>query len=99
LNSAGWDHGPPLNVVVREKLDSVIDKYGQLIKSIRKPVTNEEARVLVTVFGPDDAFGLVWPLIALVESAADWPLADCLENADNEWIQVLKQRVRNAARQ
>jgi hypothetical protein len=90
---------PPSDVVVREKLDSLIDKYGQLIKSIRKPVTNEEARVLVTVFGPDEGFGLVWPLIALVESAPDWPLADCLESADKEWIQVLKQRVRNAARQ
>lgn len=88
---------PPSDVVVRENFDSLIDKYGQLLMSIEKPVTDEEARVLVKLFGPDDGFGLVWPLVSLVESAPGWPLADCLENIDNEWIRLLRQRVRNAS--
>ena len=88
---------PPSNKAARENLQELVEKYEKLITSIKKPVTDEEARVLVTVFGSDDAFGLVWPLVSLVESAPGWPLADCLENTNNEWIQMLKQRVRNAA--
>lgn len=88
---------PPSDVVVRENLDSLIDKYSQLLMSIEKPVTDEEARVLVKLLGPDDGFGLVWQLVSLVESAPGWPLADCLENIDNEWIRLLRQRVRNAS--
>ena len=90
---------PPSDKAVRENLQELVDKYEKLIMSIKKPVTDEEAKVLVTVFGPDDGFGLVWPLVALIESAPGWPLTDCLENTDNEWIQMLNQRVRNAARQ
>ena len=56
-------------MVVKEDLQDLIGKYEKLILSIKKPVTDEEARVLVTVFGPDDSFGLVWPLVGLVESA------------------------------
>ncbi|HWO39032.1 MAG TPA: hypothetical protein VNO32_60430 [Candidatus Acidoferrum sp.] len=89
---------PPSEKAGKENLQELISRYEKLIMSIEKPVTDEEARVLVTVFGSDDAFGLVWPLVALVESAPGWPLVDCLENTDNEWIQKLKQRLRNAAR-
>jgi hypothetical protein len=28
----------------------------------------------------------------------DWPLEDCLENTDNEWIQRLRDRDENARR-
>lgn len=90
---------PPSDVVIREKLDRLIDRYGELLTSIEKPVTDEEARALVRVFGSDEGFGLVWPLVALVESAPGWPLTDCLdENIDNEWIKMLRQRVENARR-
>ncbi len=87
---------PSSEKVVKENLEELIGKYEELIMSIKKPVTNDEARILVTVLGCDDAFGLVWPLVALVESAPGWPLMDCLQNTDNEWIQMLKQRIRNA---
>src|SRR3989442_75473 len=84
---------PPSDKVVRENLQELVDKYEKLIMSIKKPVTDEEARVLVRVFGSDDGFGLVWPLIALVESAPGWPLADCLQDMSNEWIQTLRQHI------
>ena len=83
---------PPFDKVVGENLQQLVDKYEKLIMSIKKPVTDEEARVLVRVFGSDDGFGLVWPLIALVESAPGWPLTDCLQDTNNEWIQTLRQR-------
>lgn len=88
---------PPSDRVLADNRQELIQKYENLITSIKKPITDEEARALVTLFGPDDAFGLVWPLVALVESAPGWPLADCLENTSNEWIQMLKHRARNAA--
>ena len=90
---------PPSEKAVQENLQDLVDKYERLIMSIKKPITNEEARVLVKVFGTDDGFGLVWPLVSLVESAPGWPLADCLEDTDNEWIRMLKQRVKNSAHQ
>jgi hypothetical protein len=73
-----------------------LERYGQLIVSIRKPVTDEEARVLASLFGPDDCFELEETLIHLVESAPGWPLWDCLEDTSNEWIQTLRRRLENA---
>jgi hypothetical protein len=87
---------PHSDKVVRENLRQLVDKYAQLFASIRKPVTDEEARVLLTIFGPDDCFGLVWPLVSLVESAPGWPLVDSLSSTENEWIAMLRQRVENA---
>jgi hypothetical protein len=73
-----------------------LERYTQLIVSIRKPVTDEEARVLASLFGPDDCFELEETLIHLVESAPGWPLWDCLEDTSNEWIQRLRRRLENA---
>jgi hypothetical protein len=73
-----------------------LERYSQLIVSIGKPVTDEEARVLASLFGPDDCFELEETLIHLVESAPGWPLWDCLEDTSNEWIQRLRRRLENA---
>jgi hypothetical protein len=73
-----------------------LERYTQLIVSIQKPVTDEEARVLVTLFGPDDCFELEETLVHLVESAPGWPLWDCLKDTSNEWIQTLRRRLENA---
>ena|ERR1700733_8567610 len=90
---------PPSEQVIREQSgQQVIEKYEKLIMSLDKPITDAEARVLVKVFGRDDAFGLVWPLVHLIESAPGWPLADCLRDPKNEWIQMLRQRADNATR-
>jgi hypothetical protein len=75
-----------------------VDKYQTLIGSIEKPVTDEEAAVLVRAFGPDNCFGLMWSLVDLIETAPGWPLADCLVSADNDGVQLLKIRLENAKR-
>jgi hypothetical protein len=72
-----------------------VKNYQDLIVSIKKPITDDEARALIKVFGPDDCFGLAETLLHLVESAPGWPLEDCLKNNDNEWIQLLKLRIEN----
>ena len=90
--------GPPpsSDAAVRENLRELVDKYQTLLESVQKPVSDEEARALVTLFGPDDFFGIVWPLVSLIESAPGWPLEDCLKDSDNEWIRLLRQRLENS---
>lgn len=63
-----------------------------LLLSVPTPVSNEEARALIRLFGPDGCFGLAWSVLHLVESAPGWPLADCLANSSNEWIALLRDR-------
>jgi hypothetical protein len=75
-----------------------VRQYQNLLAAVQQPVTDEEARLLVTLFGPDDYFGLVWPLVHLVERAPGWPIQDCLEDTENEWIRLLGQRMQNADR-
>ena len=89
---------PETGRAVRENLQELVNQYEKLIMSIKNPVSNDEARILSKLFGTDDCFGLVWPLIGLIESAPDWPLQECLGDTSNEWIQVLKQRTNNATR-
>jgi hypothetical protein len=67
--------------------------YESLLSSITTPVSDEEARSLVRLFGPDDCYGLAWSLLHLIESAPGWPLQDCLQDRGNEWTERLRLRV------
>jgi hypothetical protein len=87
---------PSCEVAMQPDHFEIVRRYTLLIGSIRKPVTDEEARVLAGLFGPDDCFGLEETLVHLIETAPGWPLWDCLEDTSNEWIQTLKQRLENA---
>lgn len=74
----------------------VIDQQEKLVKQIQLPILDEEAKALLTLFGPDDYFGLAWTILHLIESAPHWPLQDCLAGTSNEWIERLKQRAKKA---
>jgi hypothetical protein len=76
----------------------VIERYATLLRSVQTPVTDEEATALVGLFGPDDCFGLAWTVMHFVETAPGWPIEECLQNTDNEWVGHLKQRIENARR-
>src|SRR3546814_15952191 len=43
-----------------------------LIQSIAPPLTLAEATALAGVLGPDNCFGLAWPVVHLIESAPGW---------------------------
>jgi hypothetical protein len=93
--------GPPPSsdaILANPNGDALVKKYEDLILSIKRPVTDAEARVLVGIFGPDEFFGLASTLINLIETAPNWPLSDCLMDSDNEWIAFLNQRIENAKR-
>jgi hypothetical protein len=76
--------------------EEVIARYEKLVLTISQPVTDEEARVLVGLFGPDDCYGLAWTLLYLIETAPGWPLEECLENTSNEWIRRLRTAAETA---
>src|SRR5262245_24431072 len=63
-----------------------------------EPLRDDEARALVSLFGPDDAYGLAWSLLHLIETAPNWPIEDCLRDESNEWLNRLKGRAENAQR-
>lgn len=72
--------------------EEVVGEYEDLILAISRPVSDEEARALATLFGPDGCFGLAQALVRLIESAPGWPLSDVLASPSNEWLSELRAR-------
>lgn len=66
--------------------------YERLISAITRPVTDDEARVLVKLFGQDGCFGAASALMHLIETAPGWPLLECLQSQDNEWVVEMRNR-------
>lgn len=75
---------------------SEIELFERALGAITKPVSNDEARAMVKLFGADDCFGLAWTMLHLIESAPGWPLQDSLDRSDNEWVQRLRIRAKNS---
>ena len=73
-----------------------VKAYQDLLQSITPPVTDEEAKAMMTLFGPDDFYGLAWTMAHLIESAPGWPIEECLRGED-EWAELLRARA-DAAR-
>jgi hypothetical protein len=84
---------PPSTSSDLRKLETI----QHLLEGITEPVTDDEARALSGLFGPDDCFGLAWTLVHAIETAPGWPLRDVLRHGSNEWIARLKQRSENAS--
>ncbi|WPW19196.1 hypothetical protein [Streptomyces sp. HNS054] len=79
-----------------EEGDEAFDEMERALQAIGKPVTDEEAKLLVNCFGEDDCFGLAWTLLHLVESAPS-PVVTCAPPADaNVWIQRMWTRYQNS---
>ena len=86
-----------LGILPDELADAkLIDLHADLLERIASPVTDEEACLLVKLFGPDDCFGVAWTLVHHIETAPSWPLAECLLDDKNEWVDRLRRRAANA---
>jgi len=74
--------------------EAQVYRYQALLASLTPPVTDEEAQILLSLFGPDECFELAWTLLHRIESAPGWPLADLLETTEeeNEWRARLRRR-------
>ncbi|MEV5439823.1 hypothetical protein AB0K80_28025 [Streptomyces sp. NPDC052682] len=74
--------------------EEIARRVAQL-EAIPKPVTGEEARALVSCFGPDDCYGVAWTLLHLIETGPD-PVLTAAPGPDaNEWHQRLYDRAVN----
>jgi hypothetical protein len=69
-----------------------IASYQKLIHQIQIPITDDEAKLLVTILGEDGCFGLAMTVVHIIETAPSWPLVDCLLNQNNEWVVELRDR-------
>jgi len=70
-----------------------LQKFEQLISLVHKPVSDEDASMLVKILGPDDCYGGAWTLVHLIESAPGWPIPEALAVAHHAWRQELCERV------
>lgn len=70
----------------------VVQAFEQQLSKVQAPISDDEARALVKLFGPDDCFGLAWTLLHLIESAPGWPLKDVLDSSAGEWVECLRER-------
>jgi hypothetical protein len=63
------------------------------IERISPPVTRDEAVALLTVFGPDECYGLAWAVLHLIESTPGGiPIENAPADTENEWIRRLWAR-------
>jgi hypothetical protein len=74
---------------------SKLEQFERLLGEVQQPISDDDARLLVKLFGPDDCFGIAWTLVHLIETAPGWPLEDSLGQSGNEWIDYLRQRSEN----
>lgn len=70
----------------------LIKRYETLCRAITRPVTDDEARALIRLFGNDGCFGLAISILHLIETAPGWPLEDCLNDSKNDWVAELRNR-------
>ncbi|MEU2596385.1 hypothetical protein ABZ678_11070 [Streptomyces hirsutus] len=79
-----------------EEGDEAFEEMTQALHAIEKPVTNEEAALLIECFGDDECFGLAWTLLHLVESAPLPPVTSQPSGDSNVWISRLWTRYENS---
>ena len=72
--------------------DHIIGKWESALLSVKTPISSNDAKVLVGLFGTDDCFGLAWTLIHALETAPEWPMWDLLPASGGDWIQLLRDR-------
>lgn len=73
--------------------EAVIARHQERLHKIKRPVSDDEAALLMGSFGPDDCYGLAWTLLHLIESAPKGaPLKAQPASSDNEWLRQLWER-------
>jgi len=73
-----------------------LEERERLLHQITRPVTDEEARLLVGCFGIDNCYGLAWTLLHLIETAPTFRVDVEPPPGANEWLVRLWRRHRNA---
>lgn len=73
--------------------EAVIARHQVCLGKISRPVSDEEAALLIGLFGPDECYGLAWTLLHLIESAPGGvPMSSPPTEDANEWRRRLWAR-------
>jgi hypothetical protein len=74
-----------------------VDRLSDAIDKIARPVTAEEALLLISAFGPDDCFGVAWSLLHLIETEPGRTYVTEEPGPDaNEWVRRMWNRIQCA---
>lgn len=76
--------------------DEAFDEMERALHAIEKPVTDEEARLLLGSFGEDNCFGLAWTLLHLIESAPSPVVTSEPPEGASPWITRMWLRYNNS---
>lgn len=69
-----------------------VDQFGSLVLQIPRPLSDEEARLLLHSFGDDDYFGVSWELLHLIETAPHVAVESPPDEIANEWMHRIWDR-------
>jgi hypothetical protein len=73
--------------------EAAIAIHEAALRRIVKPLSDDEASLLLHMFGVDECYGLAWMLLHLIESAPHGaPITSAPSEADNEWLRRLWRR-------
>lgn len=72
---------------------AVVQTFEEQLSKVQTPISDDEARELVRLFGPDDYFGLAWTLLHLIETSPNWLIEDALNGLEGVWLDRLRERV------
>jgi hypothetical protein len=76
-----------------EMPDGLLEEFQELLDKIKKPITQEEAAILIKIFPEKACFGAEWTLVNLIESTPNWPLGQVIELCpSDEWKNQLLWR-------
>ncbi|ATA91211.1 hypothetical protein CGC56_02940 [Capnocytophaga canimorsus] len=75
---------PTESINDEETIITLVEQYDELISSIEKPITLEEAEILVTIFPDGFFYDLHWDLLRLIET--------CILNTSEEEYQKLIEK-------
>ena len=71
---------------------AVVQTFEEQLSKVQTPISDDEARALVRLFGPDDCFGLAWTLLRLIETSPNWLIEDALNGLEGVWVDRLRER-------
>ena len=91
----------PVPGAAQQDTDPHAERRESLGEELRRAGTasDDDARALVALLPPDDgdAYGVVWTLLHVIESAPGWPLEDVLGTGGGPWVQLLERRAANGS--
>ena len=60
--------GPMPDESYEEVSEKIVDEYADLINGVKKPISLDEAKILIKLFPPISVYGVEWSLLHLIES-------------------------------